>query len=143
MSLSKPNLKYTYSEKQNPLLVVENHVFNKHITRSNGKYFCLYLIVTFIFVIINKGEIYLRCTEFSSIKDKKRIHTCQSTCTTRADRLIKQPTEHNHETKHTADSIELNQNLKYQIYLIFLLNYSYEYMLLIWRDRVRIYIYVE
>jgi len=97
MSLSKPKpLQFTYSERQNKQLVVDNHLFNKCQQRPNG-------------------DIYWLCTERTSVKNGKLIHQCKSACTTRGDRLISNPSQHNHESKHTPDSIELNQNLKMQI----------------------------
>ncbi len=97
MSLSNSEpLKFTYSERQKKQLVVENHLFNKCQQRHNG-------------------DIYWCCTERSSVKNGKLIHHCKSSCTTKGDRLVSNPSEHNHEPKHTAESIELNQNLKMKI----------------------------
>ena len=98
MSLSKvaSPLKYTFSEKQNKQLVVDNHIYNKHITKPNG-------------------DIYWTCTQRCSKKDGNLIYECKSACTTRDGQLVKEPTPHNHVSKHTTESIELNQNLKEQI----------------------------
>lgn len=95
MSLPEPP-QFTFSEKQKKQLVVDNHTFNNNQIRPNG---C----------------IYWTCTERRSIKDGKIVNGCKSSCTTREGRLLKKPSPHNHEPKHTPESIELNQNLKAQI----------------------------
>ncbi len=90
------NLNFTSSERQHQQLVINDYIFSKTITRTNG-------------------DIYWQCVCKKTVKDKELSINCKSGCTTRNGQLLKPPTEHNHEPTSTATSLILKQELKANI----------------------------